>query len=164
MRTIITALAISVLAGTPAYAQDAAAGSTSGSTAQNEVNVIAVTGDTGSSRVRSSGHIYSTPTVMGSSIIGSNNCLVGTGIGAAGGPLGLNISIGRSDKSCVRRMDAAALNHLGLRVAAIARLCQDDDHANADAFWAEFHLVCPGADRSRYKYSDGSMGQYWNGQ
>lgn len=156
MRTVLIAIAAAALSGAPAYAQDAAAGST----ASNTVNVLAVTGDTGSSHVRSSGHIYSTPNVMGSSIIGSNNCLVGTGIGAAGGPIGLNISIGRSDKSCVRRMDAAALNALGLRVAAIARMCQDE--ANADAVFAETGKACPGTDRSRYKLADGSLAPYWS--
>lgn len=154
MRSLLIIPAALAMVATPALAQQADAGSQ----ATNSVNVVAVTGDTGSSHM--SGHVYGTPNVMGSSIIGSNNCLVGTGIGAAGGPIGLNISIGRSDKSCVRRMDAAALNALGLRVAAIARMCQDE--ANADAVFAETGKACPGTDRSRYKLADGSLAPYWS--
>lgn len=156
MKKLLLALTILAAGTSPALAQNTA---DTASQATNTVNVVAVAGDTSESRM--SGHVYGTPNVMGSSIIGSNNCLVGTGVGGAAGPIGLNISIGRSDKSCVRRMDAAALNGLGLKRAAIARMCQDED--TADAFWAGTGYVCPGVKRDRYKHADGTLGEYWAG-
>lgn len=158
MRSLTIIPAALAMVASPALAQSADAGSQ----ASNAVNVVAIAGDTGSSRVHQSGSLYTTPNVMGSSIIGSNQCMVGTGIGGAAGPIGLNISIGKSDKSCVRRLDAAAFNAMGMRPVAIALLCQSKD--SADAFFSATGLACPGTDRSRYKLEDGSLAPYWNGE
>lgn len=100
------------------------------------------------------GHTWTTPSAQGSYFGGANPCLVGTGGGAAGGPLAFNINVGRSDEGCQRRSDAAAWHAMGFDNVAIARMCQDIK--SADAFFSATGQVCPGALRSRYKLADGS--------
>lgn len=130
--------------------------------AANTVNVVADAGryapaDT-TARVTQDGHVYSTPSVSGSYFAGANPCLVGTGIGGAGGPVGFNINVGRSDEGCTRRSDAAAWHALGLDQIAIARMCQDQK--NADAFFAATGLACPGTNvDKRYKLASGEKAQ-----
>jgi hypothetical protein len=101
------------------------------------------------------GHTWTTPSVQGSYFGGTNPCLVGTGGGAAGGPIGFNINLGRSDEACTRRSDAAAWHALGFDNIAVARMCQDDK--NADAFFASTGMACPGTGNSgRYRSANGS--------
>ena len=147
MRSLIIALAAIALAS-PAMAQETNAGAD----ASNTVNVVAVTGAQGTSRV------WTTPNVAPGYVSGANPCLVGTGGGAAGGPIGFSLNLGKSDKGCTRRSDAAAWNAMGFTGAAIARMCQDQ--GNADAFFASTGLACPGTDRERYKLADGSKADY----
>jgi hypothetical protein len=177
MRSLAFILAM-VLA-TPAIAQQAdgnannggnnGANSTSGtSQATNVVNVQAVTGPQTNvpqkQDVNYSGHTYTTPSVGGSYFAGANPCLVGTGLGAAGGPVGFNINIGKNDQDCTRRSDAAAWFALGLSGVAVTRLCQDRDRrnpVNADAFYAATGFACPGSNMSgRYKLADGTLAPY----
>lgn len=126
--------------------------------AANTVNVVADAGryapaDT-TARVTQDGHVYSTPSVGGSYFAGANPCLVGTGGGAAGGPVGFSINVGRSDEGCTRRSDAAAWHALGLDQIAIARMCQDQQ--NADAFFSATGYACPGTNADkRYKLASG---------
>lgn len=145
---IMAALAIS----SPAFSQETSAGAD----AQNNVSVVAITGAQGDtdSTIRHKGGTWSTPTVLGSSFGGANPCLVGTGGGAAAGPLGLSLSIGKSDEGCTRRSDAAAWHALGLDGVAVSRMCQDKD--NAEAFFRATKLRCPGDSKER-KYADGSL-------
>jgi hypothetical protein len=171
MRTIIAAAAILLMAGqaqaqTQGGAAETGAGNTvngtnasSGSAqAANTVNVVADAGryapaDT-TARITQDGHVYSTPSVAGSYFAGANPCLVGTGGGAAGGPVGFSINVGRSDEGCTRRSDAAAWHALGLDQIAIARMCQDQK--NADAFFAATGYACPGTNAdTRYKLASG---------
>lgn len=162
MRSLLNIPAALAMVATPALAQSADAGSQ----ATNSVNVVAVTGDTGSSRIHSEGTMWTTPTVLGSSFGGANPCLIGQGVGAAGGPIGFSVSIGKSDQSCTRRNDAAAFNAIGMMPVAVALMCQPTDkknpYANADAFFAGTGKACPGTDRSRYKLADGSLAPYWS--
>lgn len=141
MRSLLIIPAALAIVATPALAQSADAGSQ----ASNAVNVVAIAGDSGSSHVRTEGYMHTTPNVMGSSIIGSNQCMVGTGVGAAGGPIGLSINIGKSDKSCVRRLDASAFYAMGFKDVAVALLCQSK--ANAKAYLAATGTQCPGSDQ-----------------
>lgn len=177
MRSIAFIIALAI--ATPALAQQAdgnannggnnGANSTSGtSQATNVVNVQAVTGPQTNvpqkQDVNYSGHTYTTPAVGGSYFAGANPCLVGTGAGAAGGPLGFNINIGHNDKDCTRRSDAAAWYALGLPAVAVTRLCQDMDKRNpmnADAFFSATGFACPGTNATgRYKLADGSLAPY----
>lgn len=171
MRSLFILLSLAL--ATPAIAQQS--GGTTGTTngtsqASNTVVVNAVTGPNSTTNVPQkqdvtySGHTYTTPAVGGSYFAGANPCLVGTGAGAAGGPIGFNINVGRNDKDCTRRSDAAAWYALGLPAVAVARLCQDTDKSNpsnADAFFASTGFACPGSNMTgRYKLADGSLAPY----
>lgn len=100
------------------------------------------------------GHEWTTPAVGGSYFGGANPCLIGTGGGAAGGPIGFSINLGHNDQGCQRRSDAAAWHAMGFDNVAIARMCQDVH--SADAFFAATGEACPGAEAHRYKLADGS--------
>lgn len=179
MRSLAIIL-LGLVFATPAMAQQAdgnanggaaGANSTTGtSQATNVVNVQAITGPNSTTNVPQkqdvnySGHTYTTPSVGGSYFAGANPCLVGTGLGAAGGPVGFNINIGKNDQDCTRRSDAAAWFALGLSGVAVTRLCQDRDKrnpVNADAFYAATGFACPGSNMTgRYKLADGSLAPY----
>jgi len=163
---MVLGLLMACLVALPAYAQSTNSSTnntnqTTDSSAANNVNVTAVSqGNVGESDIHYSGHTWTTPGVAGSYFGGTNPCLIGTGGGAAGGPIGFSLNFGRSDRDCTRRSDAAAWHALGLDGVAIARMCQDKDPkypVNADAFYAATGYVCPGADRQRYKLADGSL-------
>jgi len=140
---------------TPAPSSDVA---TVNGTAQaaNNVTVVADAGRyaPADTSVKYSGHTYTTPSVGGSYFGGANPCLVGTGGGAAGGPVGFSLNIGRSDEGCNRRSDAAAWHALGFSNVAIARMCQDQK--DADAFFSATGMACPGTgSNGRYKLASG---------
>ena len=152
-KLIVATLAIVVAFAGAASAQTGAAGTTGTAAATNAVTVNAytgmgngTTGDTGSgsapttANVRYSGHEWTTPSVQGSYFAGANPCLIGIGGSAAGGPIGLSFTFGRSDEGCQRRSDAAAWHALGHDDVAVARMCQDDD--NRTAFEA-IGFLCP---------------------
>lgn len=111
--------------------------------AANNVTVVADAGRyaPAETSVKYSGHTYTTPGVAGSYFAGANPCLTGTGGGAAGGPIGFNLTLGKSDKGCTRRSDAAAWHALGYDNVAVARMCQDVE--SADAFFSATGMACP---------------------
>lgn len=125
---------------------------------QSTVNVMAIAGPQTSVPVRQEvvydGHTWTTPSAQGSYFGGANPCLVGSGGGAAGGPIAFNINVGRNDEGCQRRSDAAAWHAMGFDNVAIARMCQDQK--SADAFFSATGQACPGAAVGRYKLQDGS--------
>lgn len=125
----------------------------------NTVNVMAISGPQtdvpARQEVAYSGHTWTTPSAQGGYFGGANPCLVGTGGGAAGGPIAFNINIGKSDEGCQRRSDAAAWHAMGFDNVAVARMCQD--LKSADAFFAATGQMCPGSLPQRYKLADGSM-------
>lgn len=124
--------------------------------AANNVTVVADAGRyaPADTSVKYSGHTYTTPSVGGSYFGGANPCLVGTGGGAAGGPIGFSINLGRNDEGCTRRSDAAAWHALGLDSVAIARMCQEQK--DADAFFSATGMACPGTGhKGRYKLANG---------
>jgi hypothetical protein len=160
-------LAGGLLFAQPAFAQSTPASGTTASgtlsqdtaaSSQSNVNVFAIAQGPPSStdtRVHYSGHEWTTPNVGGSYFAGANQCLVGMGGGAAAGPIGFNINIGKNDEGCTRRSDAAAWHAMGMDNVAVGRMCQD--LKNADAFFATFGLACPGTGGSgRYHNPDGS--------
>ncbi|MEE8609564.1 MAG: hypothetical protein V3V60_16560 [Sphingomonas aquatilis] len=124
----------------------------------NTVNVMAITGPQTDVPTRQEvvygGHTWTTPSAQGSYFGGANPCLIGSGGGAAGGPIAFNINVGKSDEGCQRRSDAAAWHAMGFDNVAVARMCQDIK--SADAFFAATGEVCPGAMATRYKLADGS--------
>jgi hypothetical protein len=165
-------LAAMALIAQPALAQssDASGAATSntsnGSTSQNTdataANTVVVNAVAGNpqyapadSTVKYSGHTYSTPSMGGSVFGGTNPCMIGTGGAAAGGPIGFSLSIGKSDDGCMRRSEAAAWHALGFDNVAVARLCQDQDAA--DAFFSATGLACPGTGGSRYRTPEGQI-------
>lgn len=128
--------------------------------ANSNTTVIAIAGQENHqypqrSEVEYSGHTWTTPSVAGSYFGGTNPCLVGTGGGAAAGPIGFSLNLGRSDPHCTRRSDAAAWHAMGFSNAAVARMCQDRD--NADAFFESTGFACPGTGGTRYRRPDGSV-------
>lgn len=135
----------------PAMAQSTSNTAASNAVTVNSNAVLATNPGTSTQNVHYSGQnsVYTTPSVQGSYFAGANACLVGVGGGAAGGPVGLNFMWGRNDEDCNRRSDAGAWHALGLDNAALARMCQDRD--NADAFFAATGKVCPGVDAKRYE-------------
>jgi hypothetical protein len=122
------------------------------------VNVMAIAGPQTSVPVRQEvvydGHTWTTPSAQGSYFGGANPCLIGSGGGAAGGPIAFNINVGRNDEGCQRRSDAAAWHAMGFDNVAIARMCQDQK--SADAFFSATGQACPGSAPGRYKLNDGS--------
>jgi hypothetical protein len=159
---IASASVLCLVLAHPVFAQDTTgATGTQSSEAQaaNTVNVTAVAqGPTGPQRndVDYSGHTWTTPSVGGSYFGGTNPCLVGTGGGAAGGPIGFSLNLGRSDEACTRRSDAAAWHALGFSNIAVARMCQDQK--NADAFFSSTGFACPGTrGTGRYKLASGEL-------
>lgn len=154
MKVLARTLAATAIALSPALASAQQMDAQSNST----VNVMAIAGPQtdvpAKQEVTYDGHTWTTPSAQGSYFGGANPCLVGTGGGAAGGPLAFSINIGRSDEGCQRRSDAAAWHAMGFDNVAIARMCQD--LKSADAFFSATGQACPGAARSRYKLKDGS--------
>lgn len=152
---ILAAASAALLASTTAVAQQQ-----TNETAQSSssVTVEAITGPITQAppneAITYSGHEWTTPSVGGSYFGGANPCLVGTGGGAAGGPVAFSINLGRNDQGCQRRSDAAAWHAMGFDNVAIARMCQDVH--SADAFFAATGEACPGAEAHRYKMADGS--------
>lgn len=159
-RFIIGAGIVLAMLAQPAMAQSTGGTGTTGSStgSTSSVSVVAVTGPTSDTPehqyVGYNGHEWTTPSVQGSYFGGTNPCLVGTGGGVAGGPIGISINAGRSDEACTRRSDAAAWHAMGFDNIAVARMCQDTK--NADAFFASTGLACPGTAGTRYRLTDGS--------
>lgn len=169
MRHFILLAAAAMVLPTAALAQEQTTGQTGTGTVQatgpavqgtsQSASNVTVVADAGryapaDSSVRYSGHTYTTPSVAAGFVSGANPCLVGTGGGAAGGPIGFSLSIGKSDKGCQRRSDAAAWHALGYDNVAIARLCQDVE--SADAFFSATGFACPGTGgKGRYKLAGG---------
>lgn len=57
---------------------------------------------------------------------GPENCLQGSGGSIQTGMLGISRGAHVEDKDCNRRRDSKVLNDLGMKVAAIAMMCQDE--------------------------------------
>ena len=154
MRTFFSAIALLALVPSMSMAQDTTNSSqTSASGAAANGTVVANVETLTTSPQHST--VWTTPSVQGSFFSGANPCLIGTGGGAAGGPVGFSLNFGKNDKGCQRRSDAAAWHAMGFDSVAIARMCQD--LASADAFYAAIGEVCPGADQKRYKLPDGTL-------
>lgn len=71
--------------------------------------------------------IRTPPEIVAPNISGGNPCLVGISGGGSGPGIGITLGIGYSDKGCERRNNAAILNNIGEKNAAIELMC-DDEH------------------------------------
>ncbi|WCM29617.1 hypothetical protein NDN01_12355 [Sphingomonas sp. QA11] len=156
MKAVLIASAVcAAWCAAPVAAQQAL---TDAAQSNSAVTVEAITGPVSeapaSEHVTYSGHEWTTPSAQGSYFGGANPCLIGTGGGAAGGPVAFSLNLGRNDEGCNRRSDAAAWHAMGFDNVAVSRMCQDIK--SADAFFAATGSICPGADRSRYHMADGS--------
>ena len=77
---------------------------------------------------------------------GIETCLQGTGSSIQTGIVGITKGNYRADPECNRRRDAKVLNDLGMKVAAIARMCESDE------VWRSMFLSgtpCPVLQRGR---------------
>lgn len=150
----VAATLVLMVSATAAHAQQ---NTSDTATTNSAVTVEAITGPVSEApaheTVTYSGHEWTTPSVQGSYFAGANPCLIGTGGGIAGGPIGINLNFGRSDEGCTRRSDAAAWHAMGFDNVAVARMCQD--RKSADAFFAATGTTCPGADPGRYRTPEG---------
>ena len=58
---------------------------------------------------------------------GAETCLQGTSVSLQPGVIGITKGAFEEDEACNRRRDAKLLNDLGMKVASIARMCQEPD-------------------------------------
>ena len=58
---------------------------------------------------------------------GSESCLRGISGAAQGQVFGISTGVYREDEKCNRRRDSKVLNDLGMKVAAVARMCQEPE-------------------------------------
>jgi hypothetical protein len=161
-RLIISALmGATAMLAQPVLAQSSTTTGDAAAQSNSNVSVVAITGPQGNSDINYSGHTWTTPNVNGGYMGGTNPCLVGTSVGAAGGPIGFNLNLGKNDEGCNRRSDAAAWHGMGFDNIAVSRMCQDQK--NADAFFASTGMACPGTGASgRYVGRDGTAAREAN--
>ena len=97
--------------------------STATTTYQSGSSSNTTTNSTTNSNIRSAPPTAAAPTVTNS---GSDVCLAGASAGVQ--TFGIGVSAGKSfrDKNCERIKLSRELNSLGMKVAAVAILCQDD--------------------------------------
>ena len=96
--------------------------STATTTYQSGSSSNTTTNSTTNSNIRSAPQTAAAPTVTNS---GSDVCLAGASAGVQ--TFGIGVSAGKSfrDKNCERKKLSRELNSLGMKVAAVAILCQD---------------------------------------
>ncbi len=102
---------------------------TGGTQSSNQANSVTVNGDTVTYEAQKRDPVASAWAAPLTS--GSNTCMGSSSGGAQGVTFGVSFASTWQDDNCNARFDAQALNGLGLRQAAIARLCQRADNAKA---------------------------------
>lgn len=76
--------------------------------------------------------IKNTPSVAGPNLTTSNDTCMGSASGGAGVPgIGLSFGTTLTDENCKMLKNARELWNMGLKAAAIARMCMDDDNRSA---------------------------------
>jgi hypothetical protein len=75
--------------------------------------------------------VRNVPELVAPNVSTNNPCSLGASAGGAGPGIGITFGVGYTDPGCERRNNAAVLNNLGMRQAAIDVLCQDDSVARA---------------------------------
>lgn len=85
--------------------------------------------------------VRNTPSVTGSPLVSSNDTCMGSASGSANGP-GFGISVGKTyiDTNCVMLKNSRELWNMGMKAAAMARMCTDA--ANKEALELT-GFVCP---------------------
>lgn len=102
---------------------------TGGTQSATQANAVTVNGDTVTYQAQQRDPVASAWAAPLTS--GSNTCMGSSSGGAQGVTFGVSFGTTWQDDNCNARFDAQALNSLGLRSAAIARLCQRTDNAKA---------------------------------
>lgn len=102
---------------------------TGGTQSATQANAVTVNGDTVTYQAQQRDPVASAWAAPLTS--GSNTCMGSSSGGAQGVTFGVSFGTTWQDDNCNARFDAQALNSLGLRQAAIARLCQRADNAKA---------------------------------
>lgn len=102
---------------------------TGGTQSATQANAVTVNGDTVTYQAQQRDPVASAWAAPLTS--GSNTCMGSSSGGAQGVTFGVSFGTAWQDDNCNARYDAQALNSLGLRPAAIARLCQRSDNAKA---------------------------------
>lgn len=93
--------------------------------------------------------IKNTPSVSASPLVSSNDTCMGSASGAINGP-GFGIGLGKTytDTNCVMLKNAREMWNMGMRGAAMARMCMDADNKDALEMTG---FVCPQTTRDKQK-------------
>lgn len=130
----------------------------SGSTSTSNVNVNSISGTTTQNNVISGGTdsservwgtqtIKNTPSVNGPPLVSSNDTCMGSASGSANVP-GFGLSLGKTytDSNCVMLKNARELWNMGMKGAAMARMCMDAENREALEMTG---FTCPQTLRAR---------------
>jgi hypothetical protein len=123
----LTFVGIGMVLGASAFAQEANSASQSGVIANIQGAAGAQSNNTFTSPSDTTARIENVPAVSAPGVVTAHNCALGASVGV--GAVGGGISIGGSyvDKNCERISQAAALNTLAGRDAALIHLAQNAD-------------------------------------
>lgn len=76
--------------------------------------------------------IRNVPGVIAPALVSSNDtCMGSSSVGAAGVGFGVSLGTSWTDKNCVMLKNSRELYNMGMKSAAMARMCMDDDNKNA---------------------------------
>jgi len=91
--------------------------------------------------------IKNTPSVSGPPLTASNDTCMGSASGSANGP-GFGISLGKTytDANCVMLKNAREMWNMGMKAAAMARMCMDEDNRKALEMTG---FTCPQSEQRR---------------
>lgn len=103
--------------------------STSEASAANQGNSQTITF---TSPTESTTTVKNVPSIGAPALAGSNDtCMGSTSIGAAGVGIGITIGSTWTDNNCKMLKNAREMWNMGMKAAALARLCMDDDNREA---------------------------------
>lgn len=96
--------------------------------------------------------IRNVPAVVAPALTSSNDtCMGSSSLGAAGVGFGVSIGTSWTDKNCVMLKNARELYNMGMKGAAMARLCMDDDNKEALELTG---FVCPQTAKANKKQAE----------
>ena len=124
-------LLILLVLAMPAYAQNEQAGDLNTSTINTNSTVSSNNPSTTNNYngAGAASDVTPPPSAIAPSYIsnGPETCLVGNSIGTQVNVFGLSGGFYKQDPNCNRRRDAKVLKDLGMNIAAVAMMCQDDE-------------------------------------
>src|ERR1700754_1896421 len=135
MKPLLLAAIVVTVASGPAWAQSSSSTGSGVGIARSAANSQAISGQGGSAKIISSSSVPADQTVRnvpsvfapGLAAAGLETCL--GSVSGGGALVGTGFSFGSSipDPSCAARLDARTLWSMGLKKAAVARLCLNSD-------------------------------------